>query len=103
MAGRVTVNAVHPGIVATDIVDDLVPPVLRPLTPLIRRTMLTPEAGGAATLRLALDPALTDVTGRYFVRGADTPTPAVTHRRDVQQALIAASDRFLRPIPPSVA
>lgn len=101
MAGRVTVNAVHPGIVATDIVDDLVPAVLRPLTPLIRRTMLTPEAGGAATLRLALDPALTGVTGRYFVRDVDTPTPAVTRRPDVQRALIAASDRFLLSTPRS--
>jgi len=41
----VTVNAVHPGIVATGIIDDLIPAVLRPLSGLIRRSMLTPEQG----------------------------------------------------------
>jgi NAD(P)-dependent dehydrogenase (short-subunit alcohol dehydrogenase family) len=41
-AGDVTVNSVHPGIVATDIIDDLIPAVLRPFGGLIRRTMLTP-------------------------------------------------------------
>ena len=65
----VTVNSLHPGIVATDIVDDLVPPVLRPFGALIRRSMLTPEQGAATAIRLATDPALTDTTGRYFNRG----------------------------------
>jgi NAD(P)-dependent dehydrogenase (short-subunit alcohol dehydrogenase family) len=91
----VTVNAVHPGIVATGIIDDLVPAGLRPFSGLIRRTMLTPEQGAAAALRLALDPALEGVTGRYFVRDTETAAPAVSHDPRVQEALCAVTDRFL--------
>lgn len=93
---EVTVNAVHPGIVATEIIDAVVPAALRPLGGLIRRGMLTPEQGAAATLRLALDPALRGVSGRYFVRDTDTPTPPVSYDRDVQRQLRVAGDRFFR-------
>jgi NAD(P)-dependent dehydrogenase (short-subunit alcohol dehydrogenase family) len=95
LAGEVTVNAVHPGIVATDIISDLVPRPLRLAEPLIRRAMLTPEEGAAAALRLALDPDLQGVTGRYFVRDTVVPTPAVSSRHDVQQRLRSTSDRFI--------
>lgn len=90
----VTVNSVHPGIVATGIVDDLIPSLLRPLGAVIRRSMLTPEEGAEATLRLALDPSLATVTGRYFVRDVDTPTPPVTYDLTVQDLLLQATDRF---------
>jgi NAD(P)-dependent dehydrogenase (short-subunit alcohol dehydrogenase family) len=93
-AGEVTVNAVHPGIVATDIIDDLVPAVLRPFGGWIRRAMLTPEQGAAAAIRLATDPALGGVTGRYFVREVDTVTPPVSYRDDVQDRLRETTDRF---------
>jgi NAD(P)-dependent dehydrogenase (short-subunit alcohol dehydrogenase family) len=95
LAGEVTVNAVHPGIVATDIIDDLVPKVLRPFGGLIRRAMLTPEQGAAAAIRLATDPALAGVTGRYFVREVDTVTPPVSYDTDVQNRLRGTTDRFL--------
>jgi NAD(P)-dependent dehydrogenase (short-subunit alcohol dehydrogenase family) len=97
LAGEVTINAVHPGIVATDIIDDLVPTVLRPFGGLIRRAMLTPEQGAAAALRLVTDPALHDVTGRYFVRNTDTSTPPISYRNDVQDLLRRTSDRFFGP------
>lgn len=91
----VSLNAVHPGIVGTDIIDDLVPRALRPFTGLIRRTLLTPEQGAAAALRLATAPDLQGVTGRYFVREVDTATPALSYDRDVQRRLLATTDRFL--------
>jgi NAD(P)-dependent dehydrogenase (short-subunit alcohol dehydrogenase family) len=90
----VTVNAVHPGIVATDLVDDLVPAVLLPVRGLIRRAMLTPAQGAEAALRLATDPGLAAVTGRYFVRDVETPTPPVSYDRDLQWRLCDATDRF---------
>jgi NAD(P)-dependent dehydrogenase (short-subunit alcohol dehydrogenase family) len=96
LAGEVTVNAVHPGIVATDIIDDLVPRGLKPLTGLIRRRMLTPEEGAASTLRLATDPTLAGITGRYFVRRQDTRAPEISYDRSAQQRLREASDRFLQ-------
>lgn len=93
-AGEVTVNAVHPGIVATEIVGSLIPAPLRPLGGLIRRAMLTPEQGAAATLRLALDPALSGVTASYVVRAADTATPPISYDQDVQRQVRSTGDRF---------
>jgi NAD(P)-dependent dehydrogenase (short-subunit alcohol dehydrogenase family) len=91
----VTVNAVHPGIVATDIIHDLTPPILRPLGPLIRRFMLTPEQGAAAALRLATHESLTGINGRYFVRDVDVATPEVTYDTTTQQQLRDSTNRFL--------
>lgn len=95
LAGEVTVNAVHPGIVATDIIRDVMRAALRPFGGLLRRALLTPEQGAAAALRLATAPELDGVTGRYFVRDTDTPTPPVSYSVDVQTRLLATTDRFL--------
>lgn len=60
----VTVNAFHPGAVATDIYRQ-VPGFLQPL---IRLTMLTPAQGADTAVWLATDPALTKVSGEYFIK-----------------------------------
>jgi NAD(P)-dependent dehydrogenase (short-subunit alcohol dehydrogenase family) len=90
-ADGVTVNALHPGIVATDIIDDLVPPLLRPMRTLIRRGMLTPTEGARTATRLATDPELAGVTGRYFRRDVESSTPPVSHDPATQQRLLALS------------
>jgi len=102
LAGSVTINAVHPGIVATEIIDDLIPSVLRPFGGVIRRTMLSPDQGAAAALRLATDPAIRETTGRYYVRDSDTITPPISYAADVQNRLLETTDRFFgleTPIP----
>jgi len=58
----VTVNAAHPGVVATNLLFSGFAP-LRLFAPFLR----TPEQGAATPVRLASDPALTDVSGRYFI------------------------------------
>ncbi|WP_305788330.1 SDR family NAD(P)-dependent oxidoreductase [Symbioplanes lichenis] len=85
----VTVNAVHPGIVSTDLIDDLVPPPLRPFRGLIRRTLLTPAQGAEPAVRLATAPG---GTGKYFNRDAETATPPVSHDPATQQRLLALSE-----------
>ena len=90
-ADGVTINAVHPGIVATGIVDDLVPPLLRPVRTLIRSGLLSPAEGAASALRLATDPGLSGVTGRYFRRTVEASTPAVSHDPVAQRKLIDLS------------
>ncbi|MFD4644459.1 SDR family NAD(P)-dependent oxidoreductase [Lentzea sp. NPDC058436] len=91
-ADGVTVNALHPGLVATGIVDDLVPPLLRPVRALIRRSLLTPAEGAESALRLATDPGLAGVTGRYFRRSAESSTPLVSHDPETQRRLLELSD-----------
>ncbi|MEV7628971.1 SDR family NAD(P)-dependent oxidoreductase [Actinoplanes sp. NPDC089786] len=88
----VTVNALHPGIVATDIIDDLVPTGLRPFRSLIRRGLLSPADGASTALRLATDPGLADTTGRYFNRDHEATTPPVTHDPATQRKLLALSE-----------
>ncbi|GAA2848828.1 retinol dehydrogenase [Actinoplanes cyaneus] len=88
----VTVNAVHPGIVATGIVDDLIPRSLRPFGTLIRRAMLTPADGAATALRIATDPRLAGVTGRYFNQGSVAVTPPISHDAAVQRKLLTLSE-----------
>ncbi len=57
-------NAVHPGAIATGIWRDL-PWIARAL---LERLLPGPEKGAAPLVRLATDPALDGVSGRYFVR-----------------------------------
>ncbi|WP_199444528.1 SDR family NAD(P)-dependent oxidoreductase [Umezawaea beigongshangensis] len=90
-ADGVTVNALHPGIVATDIIDTLVPPLLRPVRPLIRRSLLTPTEGAKSATRIATDPAMAGITGRYFVRETESSTPPVSYDPTTQQRLLALS------------
>lgn len=59
----VTVNAFHPGAVATDIYRQA-PAWTQPL---IRATMITPKQGADTAVWLATDPALNNVSGEYFV------------------------------------
>jgi NAD(P)-dependent dehydrogenase (short-subunit alcohol dehydrogenase family) len=93
----VTVNSLHPGIVATDIIDDLVPLLLRPFGALIRRSMLSPEEGAATAIRLATDPALAGTTGRYFNRDRAASTPAVSYHPATQTVLRRLTDEYLAP------
>ena len=90
----ITVNSVHPGIVATDIIGDLVPPVLRPFGAVLRRFLLTPEQGAAAAITAATDPALAGTTGRYYHRSTETGTPAVSRDLTTQAALRRLSDQY---------
>jgi NAD(P)-dependent dehydrogenase (short-subunit alcohol dehydrogenase family) len=87
----VTVNALHPGIVATEIIDDLLPPLLRPMRTLIRRSLLTPAEGAKSATRIATNPAMAGVTGRYFSRDKESSTPPVSHDLTTQHRLLALS------------
>ena len=68
VSSTVSVNAVHPGIAATDIVEDVAPAFARPFLPLIKRFLLTPEQGARAATHLALSAEVQGVSGRYFNR-----------------------------------
>jgi NAD(P)-dependent dehydrogenase (short-subunit alcohol dehydrogenase family) len=90
----VTVNAVHPGITATGIVDDIVHPLMKPFLGLIKRSLLTPAQGAAPVLRLATAPELGGVTGRYFVRDTEQRSPAISYDPGLQQRVWAASHAY---------
>jgi NAD(P)-dependent dehydrogenase (short-subunit alcohol dehydrogenase family) len=68
----VTVNAVHPGSVATDIWSGA-PWYAQPFLAVAKRRMLSPEEGGRALTYLAVSPDVEGVTGEYFDRFEPRP------------------------------
>lgn len=75
-SGRgITANAVHPGVLATDIWK-MTPRVVRILVRPFTWFMGKPEVGGAAVMNLVGYPARDDLTGRYFnVQDEEVPSP----------------------------
>ena len=65
---RVTVNAVHPGIVATDIVVNRANGRFRWVASLMRILFMTSDEGAKTSVFLASDPAICDISGEYFYR-----------------------------------
>jgi NAD(P)-dependent dehydrogenase (short-subunit alcohol dehydrogenase family) len=91
----VTVNAVHPGLVATDIFDAITPPALKPFRRTLRKLVLTPEQGAESIMRLATAPELAGVTGRYFDQDNQCDSPPVSYDHQLQQRLWAATQAYL--------
>lgn len=80
--GLVTVNSCHPGVVQTEL-GRHINPTLRKyvLEPLATPFFKTPWEGAQTQIRLAVDPELDNVTGKYFVDCEET-TPSKDARDD---------------------
>ncbi len=74
----ITANAVHPGVLATDIWNKT-PRVVRFLIRPFTWFMDKPDVGGAAVMNLVKDPARDDINGRYFSE-QDEELPSVQAR-----------------------
>jgi NAD(P)-dependent dehydrogenase (short-subunit alcohol dehydrogenase family) len=85
----VTVNVVHPGVVATNIFDlgGWKGGLVRSLMPLIRLFLLSPEQGARTTLHVATAPELAGVTGRYFKNSQEAAHNPVADDRALSAAL----------------
>jgi NAD(P)-dependent dehydrogenase (short-subunit alcohol dehydrogenase family) len=86
----VTANAVHPGLVASGLGSDngLLRGWLRVrVRNLVKRSMLSPEAGARAIVHVASSPDLEGVTGRYFDEGHDAPSSAASYDEAVARRL----------------
>lgn len=62
----VTVNALHPGVVRTELGRHLWWPIKLLLSVTIGLVTRSPEQGAQTTVRVAVDPNLEKVTGKYF-------------------------------------
>jgi NAD(P)-dependent dehydrogenase (short-subunit alcohol dehydrogenase family) len=82
----VTVNAVHPGAVATSLGKNngrWAKLLIRALAPFFR----TPERGAETTIHVATSPALEGVSGRYFASRREQKTSPAARDRDAAQRL----------------
>ncbi len=68
----VQVHALHPGVVATELLSGFVPAGIlrRIVTPIIHLLAMTPEAGARTSIFAATHPETLETTGNYFVKSA---------------------------------
>ena len=81
----ITVNALHPGITATNIVDNVAPPIARPFVSIIKRFLQSPEQGARTALYLATSPEVEGITGKYFVRGKAERSVPISYDEALQE------------------
>ena len=75
---RVTANCLHPGVIATKLLADFNGRP-RALGFALRFTHPGPEAGARTSVRLAADPMLAGVTGRYFRDGREAQSSPASY------------------------
>jgi len=87
----VTVNALHPGMTATNFLN-LLPSFVRPLA---RIFMLTPSQGAETTVYLASSPEVKMMTGKYFIKKKITPLSAKAQSADIAERLWSVSEGYI--------
>jgi len=92
-SSRVTVNCLHPGVVATN----LLPRWLRIIKPLLSPNIIDAERGARTTLYLALSNDVAGMSGRYFDEHQKEQRAApLAYDVTLQEALWDASQRWVR-------
>ncbi len=94
----VTVNAVHPGHVATDIWKtnfSIFGPALKFIMSLFS---LTPQQGADTLIYLATSPDVAQVTGKYFVKRKAVPSSSLSHDEETARKLWEFSERITSQI-----
>lgn len=81
----ITVNALHPGITATNIIANVAPPIARPFVGIIKRFLQTPEQGAQTALCLATAPEVEGVTGKYFIKEKQKPSVPISYDEALQE------------------
>jgi retinol dehydrogenase-12 len=95
LEGRgVTVNAVHPGHVATDIWKtnfSVIGPALKYITSLFA---LTPQQGADTLIYLASSPEVSGITGQYFEKRQAIPSSPLSHDEQIARQLWEISEKL---------
>lgn len=91
----VTVNALHPGFVATNIGADNVPVIGGLLKKVINVSAKRVEKGAQTSIYLASSPDVEGVTGKYFVDCQAVPSSAVSYDEAAAQQLWAVSAQLV--------
>ncbi|HEV2580918.1 MAG TPA: SDR family oxidoreductase [Ktedonobacteraceae bacterium] len=83
----VTVNALHPGFVSTNIAQSGIGPIGRAAARLIFLRGITPEEGAKTSIYLASSPEVEGVTGKYFVKSIPRRSVEVSYDEALQRRL----------------
>lgn len=88
---RITINAVHPGIVASDILINRATGRLTWLARLSRIALLTPAQGAETSVFLASDKSVSKISGQYFSRKRIVRSSKISRNPAHAARLFAAS------------
>ena len=95
---RITVNALHPGYVATDIFRFQNAPrpvrLLKPLWIVAKQFIRSPESGAATSLYLASSPQVEAETGKYFEKCVSVVSSRKSYDRNLQRRMWQASEEL---------
>jgi NAD(P)-dependent dehydrogenase (short-subunit alcohol dehydrogenase family) len=94
----VTVNCLHPGMVATNLIDkdkDF-PVFFKYLYKLSRPLLKSPDKGAETTLYLASSLEVEGITGRYFINKKISPSSPASHDPQLAQRLWAISEKLAK-------
>jgi NAD(P)-dependent dehydrogenase (short-subunit alcohol dehydrogenase family) len=91
---EVTVNCLHPGIVATNIWSQPLPAFLRPLGNISRFFGISSAKGAQTPLYLATSAQVEGVSGKYFFECKEQPTAQISYDLVVQERLWEISEEL---------
>jgi NAD(P)-dependent dehydrogenase (short-subunit alcohol dehydrogenase family) len=92
---KITVNALHPGHVATDIWKTSFPRIGPALKWVMRLFALTPEEGADNSIFLASSPKVAGVTGKYFVKRQVGNSSPISKDAEVAKKLWKVSEQIV--------
>ncbi len=90
----VTVNALHPGFVATNIGANNIPVLGKPLKWLINLMAMEVEKGAETSIYLATSPELEGVTGKYFVNCEAIASSTISYDETAARRLWDISEKL---------
>jgi NAD(P)-dependent dehydrogenase (short-subunit alcohol dehydrogenase family) len=90
----VTVNALHPGFVASDMYRSS-GGFIRLLGPVIKLMAIDPEAGAETSIFVAASPEVEGVTGKYFVKKQAVASSPSSYDMAATQRLMAISNEMV--------
>ena len=91
----ITVNAVHPGVVATELSRGY-PPLL---VKIFHMFLKTPEQGARCSLHVATAPELATVSGEYFENSRSRPAATASRDEAAQERLWTLTEQLVAPRP----
>ena len=89
-----TVNALHPGHVATDIWKNNFPVVGPVLKWIIGLFTISPQSGADNSIYLASSPEVAGITGKYFVKREPVISSSISNDENIAQKLWEISENL---------
>jgi NAD(P)-dependent dehydrogenase (short-subunit alcohol dehydrogenase family) len=94
---QVTVNALHPGFVATSIAENAAHASLKPIMSRLTRFMgINEEEGAKTSIYLASSPEVEGVSGKYFVKSVPVASSKLSYDEALQKRMWEVSEELTK-------